>query len=424
MKRILFGLITLMFLGSGVAYAGPYLDSAHGTQNDAITGVKRLSDYTDGNCGHCHEQHASIGGSEPDPTGGPDTNLLFDTSHTSQTANFCFDCHVDIASQQTGGVINNYSYTYRAGGADDTSFTGDDIKEAFSISRISSHSLDNILTFITGKWGYTANSNPCCACHNPHAAQGDPAGSSSYKSSSTRGYPVSRPSLHSNLSSWGLWGDESGEKMSDYTSYYQAPYRYGSITTYEPDDSSITTNGSNLTDFVTFCQDCHSSDMTAAPYNLSNTPIDWSTTGGEGGGDKHGKNIATQDVGAYYVNLLAPYSSAWSSSNGLVLACTDCHEAHGSFTVSMVRKVINGGVASAATWKSVCGSCHDMSAIFNFHHILTLGAPYPGPPGQCAKCHGGGGTDPINCALCHFHGGDDSILEGVLGQTPTYRRTF
>ena len=424
MRKIIVWLIAVVFFGISDGYAGEYLDSAHGTQNDAITGVDRLSDYSDGNCAHCHEQHASIGGSEPSPTGGPDNYLLSDTSHTSQTDNFCFDCHVDSGSLQTGGVINNYSYTYRAGGADDTAFTGDDIKEHFSTARVSSHSLDNILTFITGKWGYTANSNPCSACHNPHAAQGDPADSSSYKSSSTRGYPVSRPSLHSNLSSWGLWGDESGEKMSDYTSHYQAPYRYLSATTYEPDGSSVTTNGSNLTDFATFCQDCHSYNMTASPYNLSHTPIDWSTTGGEGGGDKHGKNIATQDTGANYVDLLAPYSSAWGSSNGLVLACTDCHEAHGSSSVSLVRKVVNGGVADPATWKSLCGGCHDMGAIFNYHHIFNLGAPYTDLSNGC-NCHpGGNGMNPINCGYCHFHGGDDSILEGVAGRTPTYRRTF
>lgn len=392
-KKIILLFIAVLFIGSSDGYAGEYTSSAHGTQNDAITGVNRLNAYTDGHCAHCHEQHSSIDGTEPDPTGGPDDYLLFDTSHTNQTANFCFDCHVDMLSQQAGvsGHLENYSYTYRAGNYNDGI---DDIKEAFSST--SSHNLDSIVTFISGKWGweYTADSNPCCGCHNPHAAQGDPAGGSSAKSSSTRGYPVSKPSLHSTLTSWGLWGDASGEKMSDYTSYYQAPYRPGN-TTYEPDGSS-TTNGSNLTDFVTFCQDCHSSNMVGVPYNLSHTPIDWATLGtGEGGGDKHGKKVATQDGSGSYVNLVDPYSSAWGSSSGLVLACTDCHEPHGASSVMLIRKEVNGDDLSddittmnTTAWVNLCSKCHDIdinlgksSKSYYIHHTNT-GAPYPNPK-QC-----------------------------------------
>lgn len=422
-----------MFLGGGAALAGEYLNSAHGTQNGDITGVERLSAYGNGNCAHCHEQHASIDGSEPDPAGGPDDHLLFYPSHISQADNFCFECHVDVGSRQTGGGINNYSYTYRAGDGDDTGITGDDIKEFFN-NTSSSHGLDNLVTFITGKWGYTARSNPCCACHNPHAAQGDPAGSSSDKSPSTRGYPVSRPSLHSDPADWGLWGDAAGEKMSDYTGNYQAPYRWSSTTTYEPDGSTTTTDGSNLTDYVTFCQDCHTYDMTGAPYSLSHTPIDWSTLGGESGGDKHGKNVATQDGTDGYVNLLEPYSSAWSSTNGLVLACTDCHEPHGGFSVSLIRKGVNGDAVSAATWADLCAKCHYLETspdyygdeLHDIHHGTDpTTAPYPGPPSGCGNCHpsGGGGTDPISCINCHFHGGDDSWVTDQ-GKTASGRRTF
>ena len=55
----------------GTALAGPYAQSAHG---DAVVGVRRAvsglsspGPYVTGNCAHCHEQHASIGGSEPQP---------------------------------------------------------------------------------------------------------------------------------------------------------------------------------------------------------------------------------------------------------------------------------------------------------------------------------------------------------------------
>jgi len=423
-KIVFLGLITLMFLGSGVGYAGDYLNSAHGTQDGDITGASRLSDYTDGHCGHCHEQHSSVDGSEPSPTGGPDNYLLFDTSHTSQTANFCFDCHVDSSSQQAEGTqatagdgyIYNYSYSYRAGNYDDSA-SNNDIKQAFGLT--SSHDLDDMVTFITGKWGYTANSNPCSGCHNPHAAQGDPAGSTSAKTSSTRGYPVSLPSEHSTLTSWGLMGDESDEQMNDYSSDYQAPYRPGD-TTYEP-DGSATTNGSNLIDFVTFCQDCHSStygDMTASPYSLPNTPIDW-----DADGDKHGANSGVNTT----VDLQEPYASG--KPVGAVLSCTDCHEPHGSLHAMLIRTAVNGalvdyipgGAIDAITigpledLQELCLACHQQST-FSIHHGLA-NSPYPFAfPGGliCADCHNAttcppGGGNELVCSNCHFHGGNDAV---------------
>ena len=68
------------------ALAGDYLDSAHGDSNNGVN--DRATGYIKGNCGHCHEQHASVGGSEPDPDdSGPSPFTLFtknfDTTTTS-----------------------------------------------------------------------------------------------------------------------------------------------------------------------------------------------------------------------------------------------------------------------------------------------------------------------------------------------------
>lgn len=374
MKTIFLCLVFLMFLVGGVADAGTYLNSAHGTQNDAITGVKRLSAYTDGHCAHCHEQHASIGGDEPSPDlpAGPDDYLLFSDNHTSQTVNLCFDCHRAVGGYQ-GGIVNR-SYSYRAGGW--TGDTLDDILEAFGPpTSTSSHRLDDISTFINGKWGHTANSNPCTACHNPHAAQGDPANlpNSAKTTSTTRGWPVTLPSKHGSLVATDiLWGDGSGEKMSYYSSYYQAPYRSGSNSAYEPDGSTTTTDGTNLTDYVTFCLDCHGLALTSTTLGRSTKIIDWDASG-----DYHGK----KDGGGGKED---PYAA----TRNYVLACTDCHEPHGSPNYRyLIRKEVNGGTTNFSgdtreAWDSLCDRCHTSK--------LTS---------YCT-----GADSNTLCSVCHNHG--------------------
>jgi len=428
------------------AISGPYTDSAHG---NTTYGVNRSSissfNYSKGNCAHCHEQHASIGGSEPTPTGGPDKYALFYKNHSSQTDNFCFKCHTDLNSLQgTIGALYNYSYSYRAGACPSSSCNENDILELFSYtSPNSSHNLNDILNFINGKWGYTSDSNPCVACHNPHRVQGDPANSSFPKSSSTRGWPVSRPSLHSkDNSSWGLWGDDPTERMSSYASgyTYQAPYRYGSTTTYEP-DGSTTTDGSNLTDFVTFCTDCHNSINTISSTVLGTLKkINWETTGGDSSsaGDKHGKNYATNST-----CLKPPYgnNNCTSVINNYVLSCLDCHEPHGAPNAFLIRKEVNGGILNGTVstgtsdYGYLCGKCHLDDSNFGgsanrwegVHHCK---GDYPYNQSSCGSCHSGsGGTGTsvcgkrimpaIPCSNCHYHG---SSANATVSPSP--RRTF
>ncbi|VAX30246.1 hypothetical protein MNBD_NITROSPIRAE03-1452 [hydrothermal vent metagenome] len=415
-------LVAVVFLYTVPAGAGPYLDSAHG---DSAYGVKRSAagfpvDYPRGLCAHCHEQHASIGGSEPTPTGGPDNYMLFDTNYTGQTADFCFDCHTDTSSYQAGGSIVNRSYSFRAGGW--TSDTLNDILEAFSFNYApsgNSHHLDDISTFISGRWSYTSDSNPCVACHNPHSAQGDPINApNSAKSSSSRGWPVSRPSLHSkDNNAWGLWGDGTGEKMSDYVGglLYQAPYRYNSTTTFEP-DGSTTENGSNLTDFVSFCTDCHNTTNTIYSTTLGGNlgTIDWVTAGGDAStsGDKHGKNGATVGIDIDPPFLPINYGQ-------YVLSCTDCHEPHGSPNDYLIRREVNGSVLAGTVGSGtkdfgyLCRQCHIDDNDYNngtvnaweyVHHISIPDHPYAQT--SCSRCHGSGGNPPppIRCSLCHYHG--------------------
>lgn len=410
-----------------------YTISAHGRSD---YGVNRSSlssfGYSIGNCAHCHEQHASIGGSEPAPVGGvPSIYALFYTNHVSQTDNFCFKCHTGTTSYQgTLGYLYNYSYSYRAGGW--TSDPLNDILEAFTNPpSISSHNLGSIRTFLAAQsWGYTTDSNPCGGCHNPHRAQKDP------HTSGSRGWPVSRPSQHSaDNNEWGLWGDNisdntpygaSTERMSNYVGAlkYQAPYRSGSTVTYEPDGSALQ-GGSNLTDYATFCTDCH----TSTPNSVWSTTlsrylraIDWNN-------EKHGKGLAE---GAITVD--APYSSTM----GYVLSCTDCHEPHGSYNAFLIRNEVNGGTLGAtittfstANWKYLCARCHQEDTspcsttrgpLFEvIHHSASTDRPYTEQ--SCGGCHSSGGSCPptITCSNCHYHG---SVVNTGIDYAPTTRRTF
>lgn len=402
--------ILVLYLQSD-AMGGAYLNSAHG---NSTYGVKRSSTTTfaKGNCAHCHEQHSSIDGSEPAPTGGPSGGLLFYDNHIDQTDGFCFKCHTGVSSLQTGGIVNR-SYSYRAGGWTDD--TLDNVKDAFSLS--SSHNLTDVRTFISdgaqAPWNYRSDSNPCLACHDPHAAQGDPANAgSTTKSSTSRGWMLSRPSQHGN-SPWGLWGDESTEKMSNYTNLYKAPYRLGGAgSAYEP-DGSATTDGSNLADFNTFCMDCHNSTNTINSTTLGRPlrTIDWSATG-----DRHGKATGTPPS--------AKLSQPYTNNTSYVLACTDCHEPHGSPNIFLIRSEVNGNLnlptlpttltrvtvtgaaqnASGFEWASLCERCHGNAS--------AIDASHQGLGWACIDCHNGSNTVYSSCITCHAHG--KTAAEGGL----------
>ncbi len=418
MKKTVFIIILTSFF-TNILKAGFYTNSAHG---NSFFGVKRNSvNFATGNCKHCHGMHKSS----------PNSYALFYPTFQTQTDNFCMQCHEGTTIVSSRQIINR-SYSYRAGGYNLDSISS--IKSAFDSNiQTSVHDLDKILTFIQSQsWNFNSNSSPCVACHNPHAVQGDPFNqANSSKSSTSRGWLLSRPSKHGSiLNSDKLWGDDTGEKMSDYaTGYiYQAPYRYNSITTYEP-DGSITANGSNLADMNTFCLDCHKSNMQLSPYTLENTPIDWSTSG-----DKHGK--ASADGG---VDITLPYSS--SNTGNYCLSCTDCHEPHGAPNVFLIRVEVNGntlsGTISDLTGKKMgylCLRCHKDDSAANggtvnawqyIHHEST-DAPYTGSCyWRCAICHGGPAySNPISCDKCHLHGKDDSWLNSVNSSCYTGKKCF
>ncbi|MBW1966865.1 MAG: hypothetical protein JRI48_05665 [Deltaproteobacteria bacterium] len=350
MISLFFGLLVY----GHVAMAGPYLDSAHG---NTIYGVLRTSlsavpnDYAKGNCAHCHEQHASIGGSEPEPVGGAQAFCIFYKNFSGITANpynqsddFCFYCHcyTDVTSLQTPN-FTNYDYSHTFGGY--TSSTPASLYAAFN--QTSYHNLYDIQDFAKINFSsfFKSDSNPCVACHNPHLAKrnkenpGDP------------GYTaISKPTAHAEL-----WGDSTGETMNDYApSSYQAPYRYSGGC--EPDGgacSNLIAQAQKTPDYVTFCQDCHSYNMST--YGLLHTPINWNI-------DKHGNAARTRNFRSGQPIIKPPYDV--NTTANYVLSCLDCHEPHGSYSYKyLIRKEVDGNATDVTAdthddWKTLCLCCH------------------------------------------------------------------
>jgi len=380
--------------------------------------------YSKGNCAHCHEQHTSVNGAEPAPSTGPIDTLIFDTSNTNQSTNFCFDCHGTGAPvYQDGGFVTNRSYSYRAGAW--TADTLSDVETAFS--QTSSHNLADVLAYAAAQaWNFSPISNACSVCHDPHLVQGDPANApNSAKSSGSRGWMVTRPSQHPTTN---LWGDGAGEKMSDYSASYQAPLTFGSPypagATYEPDGSGTTT-GTNLADINTFCLDCHANEVPSTGTVSANpattagklTAINWNT-------DKHGKGNADNSLCGNN-----PYPSG-AAGLGKVLSCLDCHEPHGSANVYLIRGEVNGAVPAGAigslattNWSFLCDRCHQddleisgscqADHYYITHHDNATGCSNEQAyaPAACGACHSSGintgcGSSRVQliCTNCHYHG--------------------
>jgi hypothetical protein len=392
------------------ASSGPYLDSAHG---NTTYGVKRNatgfpSDYTQGLCAHCHEQHASIGGDEPAPDSpaGPDFYLLFQDLWTSpiQSSVFCYGCHTGAGSYQSG-LLKNYSYSYRAGG-DSTLTCPDNIYQSFQFIDNAGNSIDNgcgstvgsshrLADFapIAGNWGFPSDVtkvNPCSVCHNPHRAQKDPHTPTGRIVSGKLVSAVSRPSQHTDLTTWELWGDDSTERMSNKAASlggtYCAPYRYNSTTTREPDDCSSTStdcstdcsNGSNLADYVSLCTDCHNSTRLIYSTRLSRNlyQINWSAAGDFHGGQARIDNGGDFSGPGEYGDLLDPYKSGGLPN--YVLSCTDCHEPHGSPNEFLLRKTVNGSQVNTINgdglWYSWCQACHFVDPLPPPSHLPPVDA--------------------------------------------------
>lgn len=371
---------------------GIYLDSAHGNSESGVRrsagGAADFPDYPAGSCAHCHEQHASIDGLEPEPEAAcPSAYALFannfNTSREqkpySQSDNFCFYCHAGTGSLQSGGAILNYSYARTFGGYTSSNPSG--IFAAFNGG--SYHNLYDLWRFSQEKFSsFKQSSNPCCACHEPHTAKRNKANPADPVHTA-----ISRPTDHFNL-----WGDDENERMNTYAASmggsYRSPYMYGSTGTFEPNAMGIIHDGSMVPDYNTFCLDCHQYQVPTTNSNSRDpsvpagylAAINWGRSG-----DKHGGRMRMRGVDGSegWGQILAPYNIAPVPGN-YVLSCLDCHEPHGTVIKSwLLRKEINNSVVPV--------ECGPAEGDFCFQ-------------GVCLRCHTHEHCGGAQCGGCHYHG--------------------
>ncbi|MDW7772485.1 MAG: hypothetical protein SCH71_06285 [Desulfobulbaceae bacterium] len=424
--------LPLLLIFSSGLWAGSYTDSAHGANDNGVFRSVIGSTppagfgYARGNCAHCHEQHASIEGSEPAPTGGPNAYALFavnfkDSAQENQYAeadNFCFYCHNSSGSAQQ---VTNYNYS-RNFGCD--ALGPNSILEA--VNQTSYHNLYDIWSFAKGEFSWFRDkNNPCAACHNPHLARRNWANPRNPAYSA-----ISTPGDH-----FSLWGTTQTMDTA-YPTQYEPPLCSSSGTDREPAGSADAAAGrENTPDYIGFCTECHNNTNTIYSNTLNRDikQIDWSASG-----DKHGSRIMDG-----VLDIKSPYTS---SSGGYVLSCTDCHEPHGSPNVMLIRTRVNGENLegpitrfdqvvedSNVEWSYLCRRCHkddyenDYTGMpgypgdtgnqnaWQYVHHFADDAPYPwnNVKGSCPTCHGLGGNAPKSCDKCHYHGA--IISEDVIG---------
>ncbi len=318
MKTIFLALISLMFLGSGFAYAGDYANSAHGHTTsgvDRTTIDAKYDDYTPGNCAHCHEAHASLDGAEPTPVKpGPDEVLLFDYEE-----DLCETCHDgDPAADNIKAQIDKDATTdstYYAHPTDDYS---------------GRHSVSESKTTDMAPGDYATRHAECVDCHNPHAVESTVHTQGTNAVSSTSPiYKVSGVSPPSTAA----WSTPSA------VSYTEKPTSTGISYEYE------------------LCFKCHS-NWTTQPGTQTNIALQFNPA--------NASYHSVEDTGK--ASAYGTYVSTWDKDD--LMYCSDCHGSetssdpagpHGS-TIDHILKGEydrNTGKSGLDTSDHLCFICHD-----------------------------------------------------------------
>lgn len=280
----------------------------------------------------------------------------------------------------------------------------------------------------------------CTICHNPHLASGhwndfydDPTATPLVLPGAAPGWPIPAPAGYV---AGEAWGDEPSEKMNglmqrmkdqlgiggcgtwkfnvdrglegqspicDQPAIYRAPWGGDGVSHVQQPD------GDQLPDIPTFCLDCHQNRV------ANHNPIYWGkgwpagTSSYQGQGhEPHGFDSANSSYfgcggctaagctqmmsggelfgeprGLGYLTFTRPPYYPWDRLAGanFVLACTDCHEPHGSSYRNLFRKVINGAPINNMVWNEICNACH-------YYYGGDMTESYcGGKPHGCPSCH-------------------------------------
>ncbi len=236
----------------------------------------------------------------------------------------------------------------------------------------------------------------CTICHNPGVVTGK---------TSEGGYPLTLPTepalpvTQKLVDGWPTldnppWPHDTPPKPL----LYGRPYADDT----NPDGESGKTLGldeAQLPDFTTFCQTCHR--QIAGRYGVINNysrlkfdPIRYIK--GDGGGTVSTHGMARgRETATEHLRLKEPFYSMRTGEDGrvianLYLACTDCHEPHGSENPFLIRTKVNGvpGVKVDKTrFFELCNKCH------------YIANPWPG-----GYPHGSAGDmRERSCTECHNH---------------------
>lgn len=267
---------TLLWAGTPLL-AGDYRNSSHGSATSGVdrsTIDSKYSAFSKGNCAHCHEQHASLEGVEPNPVDGVASRYaVFATEE-----NLCLTCHDGSPAKD---IKSQFLKTYKHPKLTDPATEGIHRpweKDAADFTSVNRHA-------------------ECTDCHNPHAATAanplfkvtglDPLNSTAGSLPSFTFVTVTDPDqqykvcfkCHSNWTATTRleavqfnpnndsfhWVEK--DKLASYTPnsgsgkgiYYTAKFNLTYAPTMMP-RSGFTYSDANLRVLALRCSDCHGSD--------------------------------------------------------------------------------------------------------------------------------------------------------------------
>ncbi|HFQ81216.1 MAG TPA: hypothetical protein ENK33_07580 [Desulfobacterales bacterium] len=285
-------LFCLFLLPAAQVWAGAYSSSAHGNSStgvDRSTIDSKYSAFATGSCAHCHEQHASLEGSEPAPTSpsGPNAAMVF-----SPEEKLCFTCHDgSAAGGSSRDILTQFNETYR-------------------------HPIDLYSGRHTlSKLEYGKNGAPfrgslrhveCTDCHNPHVAQ-----------PGTQTFDTSNPQNNNLVSNVlkGVWGVDPtfGAAWTVPTSFTE---KIPAVKEYQ------------------ICLKCHSNyafNTGSGSYSVSDSPSGLSSVTDQAmefnpANASYHPVVTTANLGNANSLLASRLGPPWNSAPGdQTMYCSDCH---------------------------------------------------------------------------------------------------